>query len=196
MNGRAKLELIRNEVCAKRKYVEEEDRNRVILTCLNDIKNLEELDEIRKTSMFIGDKLQEKIYKIILNTIPDNLKNENLRVKLANKILSTEKPKFKKVLIQNGKFYSNWVIAKDKNLCKNIKELNASDEEEFDIIDSFEVFVEEFRSGKLKHPVFKLKSNPNVIMKSIDDFLKNDDHTFIVVSDLTLYEGINDVVTL
>ena len=186
-NAKAKLDGIKNDVCVRRKFFEEEDREKVILTCLNDIKNLEELDEIRKTDIYIGDKLQEKIIKIILKTIPDNLKNDSLRIQLGAKINCREMAKMKKILIQNGRFYSNWIIAKDKNLCA---------EEADDVVDSYEDLVEQFRCGKLNYPVFKVKSNQQIIMKSIEDFLKTEEHTFIVVSDLAAYESLNNVVTV
>jgi hypothetical protein len=172
------LEKIKKVVCYRREFRSEKEKERVILTCLKDIKNLDALDGIQRTCILMDIELQQTIYKIILEKIPKE--NEYFRTIFISKMVSSEMPKQnKKIKIKKGKGVSPLLVIVSKN--KDLYEEKA-DDDEYMIIDSFNELVKELTCVNTPHPIIRLRWNQDIIMNSIDDFLSVVGHVFIVTS--------------
>jgi hypothetical protein len=171
-NGRQKLDDLKDITCTLIKLNKSKEKERVILTCLGIIEDLENLDRMKTTNILIEETLKEKIYKIISSEIPKILENNNLKDEIE-KLGEKKEKRVKKIVIQNqkGNKKVSIILAKDKD-CKT--------EKDFEIKCSFEDLKNEFSTIKNPNPIFELKSDKTKIMKAIDDFFYlTDDHTFI-----------------
>ena len=162
--AKTKFDELKKEVQEKRANLVLDNEDKILLTCLCNIANLEDQDGLKRSGVLLGEEIRNKILSII-------------GVTKAPAARSTEY-KEKKILIQNerGSKEIKIIITNNKETC----ETRNKNESGYEIVDSPESLNDQISFFRINNPIYKLKYDPNVQCNSFDNLFDMDGQTFII----------------
>lgn len=159
---------LKNEVNKKRV----KENGKVILTCLADLRNLEEQDGLNSSGILLGDEFKKNIYSIMNRSVA-GLK---LALKTGN-IIDEYKAKIISIQNERGSKEMKLMITNNKKKCKN------ENPNGFDIVDSMEDLLNEIKFFKIENPRFKCRFDDFKVIKDFNHFFTDQVHAFVILED-------------